>query len=76
MRKRKAPIKNPQIGRNLRRLRREQKLSIRAFCARAKPAITPVQLLATELGKREPTINMTIRYARVLGVSMDALTAK
>lgn len=74
---RKKPIvANPQIGTNVRRLRLQKKLSIRAFCAKSKPPIAPVQLLATELGRREPTIAMLQRYAAVLGVPPEKLLAK
>ena len=72
--RRRSTVNNPQVGNNLRRLRRQKGLSIRAFCSRAKPPITPVQLLATELGKREPTLRMIRRYAEVLGVGVEALT--
>jgi transcriptional regulator with XRE-family HTH domain len=68
-------VKNPQVGRNVRRLRLEKKLSIRAFCALVVPPITPVQLLATEKLKREPEFDTVRRYARALNVTIDALLA-
>jgi transcriptional regulator with XRE-family HTH domain len=77
---RSSPVKNPQVGRNLRKLRLARKLSIRKFCemtaGRDRSAIAPTQLLATEKAKREPTLDMAIRYARVLGVTLDDLVAK
>lgn len=70
---RRSPIRNPQVGKNLRRLRLEKKLSIRAFCVKMQPPISPVQLLATEMLKREPTFDMIRRYATALEVGIDEL---
>ena len=74
--KKRAPLKNPQIGKNLRRLRLAKKLSIRAFCAKAKPPLAPVQLLATEKGRREPTVDMLLRYSDVLGCKIADLVGE
>lgn len=73
---RSSPVKNPQVGRNVRRIRRQKKISVRAFCAKAKPPIAAAQLLATELGRREPTLEMVQRYAKVLDVDVNTLIAK
>lgn len=70
---RRNPVKNSQVGKNLRRLRLEKKLSIRAFCEKMDPPIQPGQLLATEKLKREPSLIMVQRYANALGVSVDKL---
>ncbi len=68
-----ATVRDPRVGRNLRRLRTERTLSLRAFCALVVPPVEPAQLLATELGKTEPTLRTIRRYATALGVPVSSL---
>lgn len=73
---RKSPVQNPQVGRNVRKIRKAKKLSIRVFCGKVKPAIAANQLLSIELGKREPTIETVTRFAKALGVDPSELMVK
>lgn len=59
------------IGDTLKSLREKTKLSQRAFAE--KYDINQSTLASYELGKREPNIDMLIRFSRIYGVSVDYL---
>lgn len=68
-------IKPKYLGVKLRRIRNALGLSQTEMIARlgARGLVVPRQISAYELGKREPSLAIILRYARLAGISTDVL---